>query len=352
MRSSLLQFSVISPGLFTTVQDSGRYGYQKFGIPVTGVLDRFAARIANFLVGNDSSCALLEITVGGPRLTVLNDAFVAITGAALEIRLNGNSIPGWAAFRVRPGDLLDIGGVKSGCRGYLAVTGGIAVPLVMGSRSCYLGGKLGGFDGRALQAGDKIQRGNGVFLEQPRKLPRDLVPRPPSEIVLRAIPGPQDDHFGADLEKFFKAKFVVSPDANRIGYRLDGPIIRQKEDMPASIISESSFAGGVQIPPNGLPIILLAEQTVGGYAKIATVISSDMDRLGQASPGDSIRFQSVDLKKAHAIIKEKIEAIEKIERIIDLTAQLQQWQHNNQKDAEDETEDETLGRFKDLYPEC
>lgn len=348
MRSSLLQFSVISPGLFTTIQDRGRFGYQKFGIPVTGVLDCFAARIANFLVGNDSSCALVEITVGGPRLTVLNDAFVAITGAELEITLNGDSIPTWEAFRVRPGDILDVGGVRSGCRGYLAVTGGIAVPLVMGSRSCYLGGKFGGFDGRALQAGDTIQRGPGVFLEQPRKLPRDLIPRLPSEIVLRAIPGPQDDYFGADLEKFFKAEFVVSPDANRIGYRLDGPIIRQKEGMPASIISESSFPGGVQIPPNGLPIILLGEQTVGGYTKIATVISSDLDRIGQASPGDTIRFQRVDLKRAHAIRKEKTEAIEKIERLVDLAGQLRQWQHNNQGDVEDEA----LGLFKDLYPEC
>ena len=348
MRSSLLQFSVISPGLFTTVQDSGRFGYQKFGVPVTGVLDCFAARIANFLVGNDSSCALLEVTVGGPSLFVVNDAFVAVTGADLEITLQVNSIPTWEAFRVRPGDILEIGAVRSGCRGYLAVTGGIAVPSVMGSRSCYLGGKLGGFDGRALQAGDKIQRGPGVFLEQPRKFPGDLIPRLPSEIVLRAIPGPQDDYFDADLEKFFNATFVVSPDANRMGYRLDGPKIRQKEGMPASIISESSFPGGVQIPPNGLPIILLGEQTVGGYAKIATVISSDLDRVGQASPGDTIRFHRVDLKTAHAIRKEKSEALEKIERLIDLAAQLRQWQQNNQGSEEDEA----LDLFKELYPEC
>jgi len=207
---------------------------------------------------------------------------------------------------------------------------------------------LGGFDGRALQAGDKIQRGPGVFLEQPRKFPGDLIPRLPSEIVLRAIPGPQDDYFDADLEKFFNATFVVSPDANRMGYRLDGPKIRQKEGMPASIISESSFPGGVQIPPNGLPIILLGEQTVGGYAKIATVISSDLDRVGQASPGDTIRFHRVDLKTAHAIRKEKSEALEKIERLIDLAAQLRQWQQNNQGSEEDEA----LDLFKELYPEC
>lgn len=348
MRSSLLQFSVLSPGLFTTVQDNGRFGYQKFGIPVTGVLDGFAARIANFLVGNDSNSALLEMTVGGPRLFVVNDAFVAVTGADLEITLNGETIPTWEAFRVRPGDILEIGGVRSGCRGYLAVTGGIAVPSVMGSRSCYLGGKLGGFEGRVLQAGDKIQRGPGVFVEQPRKLPRDLIPGPVSEIVLRAIPGPQDDYFDADLEKFFKAKYVVSQDANRMGYRLDGPKIRRKEGMPASIISESSFPGGVQIPPNGLPIILLGEQTVGGYAKIATVISSDLDRIGQASPGDTIRFQKVDLKTAHAIKKEKNKALEKIERLIELAAQLRQWQQDNQESGGDNA----LLLFQELYPGC
>lgn len=347
-RTSYLQFNIISPGFFTTVQDMGRFGFQKFGVPVTGALDSFAAKMANFLVGNEYNSALLEFTVVGPRLLVMNDALVAITGAEMEIKLNNTIVSTWTAFKVKPGDFLEIGQAKAGCRGYLAVTGGIEVPPVMNSRSCYVGGKIGGVEGRSLKIGDKLPRGIGVFWDQPRKLPRELVPQFHTEIVLRAIPGPQDDYFDEGLEKFFNSEFTVSPDANRMGYRLDGPVIEQREGMPGSIISESSLPGGIQIPPNGLPIILLVEQTVGGYTKIATVISSDLDLVAQASPGDRVRFERVSLEAAYSIKRERLQELEKTKKVVEMIEQVEQSRQKNPAYRQDKL----LHTFKELYPEC
>ncbi len=265
-------FKVVSPGLFTTIQDKGRFGYQRYGVPINGAMDNFAACVANLLVGGEDSAAVLECTVAGPALIALDQADVAVTGARMAIHLNGQLVPGWTSFSVMTGDLLEIGQVASGCRGYVAVTGGFEVPLVMGSRATAMAGGYGGLHGRALQKGDKLARGVGRLLSVPRRLPELLVPRYVDNVTLRAIPGPQDDYFDEGLEKFFNTEFVVSHEANRAGYRLTGPEIRQKVGKPVSIISEPSLPGGVQIPPNGHPIILLAEQTVVGYTKIATVI--------------------------------------------------------------------------------
>ncbi len=341
------QFKIISPGLFTTVQDNGRFGFQQFGVPITGVLDTFSAEIANFLVGNDKNAAVLEFTVTGPRLRIMDNGYIAVTGAQMAVRLNGQEMNAWSAFRVRPGDELEIGRAKSGCRGYLAVTGGIEVPLVMGSRSCYVGAKIGGYKGRPLMAGDKLARGVGFLLQEPRKIPDELLPEFSSDIVLRAIPGPQDDYFEEGLEIFFTSEYTISLDANRMGYRLKGPVIKQKTGMPGSIVSESSFAGGVQIPPNGQPIILLVEQTVGGYTKIATIISSDLNLVAQASPGDRIRFEQVNLKTAYAAKKKQLKLTADIKNIVELIGRVKKAssKHNGNRDN-------TLNRYRELYPEC
>lgn len=341
------QFKILSPGLFTTVQDSGRYGFQQFGVPVTGVLDSFSAELANFLVGNDKNAAVLELTVIGPKLLVMDNAYIAVTGAQMAVRLNGQEKTTWSAFRVRAGDKLEIGQAKSGCRGYLAVTGGIEVPLVMGSRSCYVGAKIGGHQGSPLLAGDKLTRGVGCLLHEPRKIPDELLPEFPSDIVLRAIPGPQDDYFEEGLEQFFSSEYRVSLDANRMGYRLEGSVIKQKAGMPGSIISESSFAGGVQIPPSGQPIILLVEQTVGGYTKIATIISSDLNLVAQASPGDRIRFEQVDLKSAYAAKKKQLQLTNDIKNIVELIGRVKKGSSKNS-----DNRDNTLKRYRELYPEC
>ncbi len=298
-------FSVLIPGAYTTVQDAGRYGYQQMGIPVSGVLDYFAFRAANLLVGNPENSAVLEVTIMGPRLEILMDTDLAVTGAEMAIILNDQPVESWKSFRTRPGDILEIQQVKSGCRAYLAVSGGIEVPAVMGSRSTYVGGKLGGYKGRPLKEGDTIQSGGVKLRTKPGQMPHEMIPEYPPEILIRAIPGPQDNFFKEGLEVLFQSDFMVSAKADRMGYRLQGPKIKVREGMPKSIISEPSMPGGVQVPADEQPIILLVEQTVGGYTKIATVISTDLPKIAQATPGDTIRFENVTLEKAHSLYQEQ-----------------------------------------------
>jgi biotin-dependent carboxylase-like uncharacterized protein len=306
-------FSILAPGGYTTVQDKGRYGYQQMGIPVSGVLDSFAFRVANMLVGNPVSCAVLEITVMGPRLEVLSEADIAITGAEMGMTLNDQPVQGWKSIRVKPGDILGINQVKSGCRAYLAVTGGIDVTDIMGSRSTYVGGNIGGYYGRSLKQGDIIKRGIGLLLNQGRHLSSAMIPQYYSNIVIRAVPGPQDDFFDEGLKTLFESEYMVSAKADRMGYRLQGPAIKHKEEMPKSIISEPSVPGGIQVPADGQPIVLLVEQTVGGYTKIATVISTDICKIAQATPGDTICFEQVTLETAHSLYRDRQKFMQELE---------------------------------------
>jgi antagonist of KipI len=294
-------FLVITSGSFTTVQDKGRFGYQHVGIPVSGVLDTFACRVANLLVGNPEGSAVLESTIVGPQLAVMRETDIALTGAEMNAKLNYKPVENWKTIRVKPGDMLTFQQVKSGCRGYLAASGGIQVPEVMGSMSTYFGGKIGGYGGRPLKKGDIVKRGSGSLLDAPRHLPKKWLPRYPDKITLRTVAGPQDDHFDEGLETLFQSEFMVTPRADRMGYRLQGTPIKHRGNMPKSIISEPTMPGGIQVPADGQPIILLVEQAVGGYAKIATVISTDLRHIAQAVPGDSVKFESVTLETAHAI---------------------------------------------------
>jgi biotin-dependent carboxylase-like uncharacterized protein len=300
-------FSVLTPGGYTTIQDQGRMGYQHMGIPVTGALDDFAFHCANLLVGNSENSAVMEITVMGPRLEILDEADLALTGAEIGVTLNDEAIETWTTFRVKPGDILDIQQVKSGCRAYLAVNGGIDVPLVMGSRSTYVGGNIGGYHGRLLKTGDVLKCGQGKSLNGVRKMPPDMIPSYPQELTIRAIPGPQDDFFQDGLGVIFQSDFMVSTKADRMGYRLQGPQVKVHKGMPKSIISEPTMPGGVQVPPDEQPIILMVEQTVGGYTKIVTVISVDLPRVAQATPGDTIRFEKVSLETAHQLFNDRKE---------------------------------------------
>lgn len=310
-------FLVQAPGSYTTVQDKGRYGYQKMGVPVSGALDSFACSVANLLVGNPEERAVLEITVVGPCLAFLREVYVALAGAEMEATLNNQPVNCWESFMASPGDVLSVQQVKSGCRAYLAVSGGIEVPKVMESRSTYVGGKLGGYQGRPLKKGDVLRCGEGTLLDAPRRLPSAWIPLYSSEIVLRAVPGPQDDFFREEgFATFFQSEFTVSTNADRMGYRLQGPSIQHREDVPGSIISEPSIPGSVQIPADGQPIILLVEQTVGGYTKIATVISTDISRIAQAIPGNVIRFEEVTLETAHSLYMEQKMLMREIVRSI------------------------------------
>ena len=306
-------FSVLTPGGYTTIQDRGRYGYQQMGIPVSGVLDAFAFHCANLLVANPKNSAVMEITVMGPRLEILAPADLVVTGADIKMTLNDQPVQTWVSFGVKQGDVLDIQQVQSGCRAYLAVSGGIDVPAVMGSRSTYVGANIGGYEGRVLKVGDVIKCGQGNRLDRLREMPADLIPAYPPELTIRAIPGPQDDFFKEGLEVLFQSDFMVSTKADRMGYRLQGPQVKICEGMPKSIISEPTMPGGVQIRADEQPIILMDEQTVGGYTKIVTVISVDFPRVAQATPGDHIRFERVSLQTAHTLYQEQLKKLQALE---------------------------------------
>jgi antagonist of KipI len=292
-------FKVITPGASSTVQDLGRYGFQQFGVPVSGALDRYAFRVANLLVRNPESTAVLELTFQGPTLEALWKGTVAVTGADMAVLVNGRPQAQWESFAVAPGDSITVKAARRGLRSYLAVRGGILVPEVMGSRSTFVAAAIGGLDGRALARGDVLCRGDADFVADARMLPESFRPRLDSEVMLRALPGPQDDFFDEGMELFFSSEFKVSSHADRRGYRLEGPRIPMKPNMPTSIISEPNIAGMVQVPSDGQPIIMLVETTAGGYAKISTVISPDLDLIAQLRPGDAVRFMRVDLVEAH-----------------------------------------------------
>jgi antagonist of KipI len=309
-------FNVLDPGPFTTVQDSGRYGYQQFGIPVSGALDTFSYVAANALVGNPEHAPALEITFIGPRLEVLSDCLLAVTGATLPVLVNDQPQPIWTSFRVSRGDVVTMRAASRGVRAYLAAAGGFVVPKVMGSSSTYTGGKIGGLDGRTLTKGDRLNRGPTEIPNRVVSVPEDFRPRFGSDVRLRALVGPQDDYFDSGLEVFFSSAFTITSKADRMGYRLEGPTIALKEGVPRSIISEPSLSGAVQIPPDGKPIILLVEQTVGGYAKIATIITPDLDVVAQAKPGDTVHFDRVDLPEAYVLHRDYRSRLNRLREVI------------------------------------
>jgi biotin-dependent carboxylase-like uncharacterized protein len=309
-------FLVIEPGSLSTVQDRGRFGWQSLGVPVSGVLDSYSAQAANCLVGNDKDAAVLEMTVNGTTLAVLRSACLAVTGAEVSVKVNSRVRACWESFHVQPGDLIRIGQVSKGCRMYLAVSGGIDVPLVMGSRSTSVGTGLGGFCGRALHKGDILSVDGPQCLPAPARVPEVYIPELSKEIVLRCIPGPQDDFFDHLSSSLYGSEYTVTARADRRGVRLEGPVVHHGLDSPGRVLSEPSLSGNIQVPGDGQPIVLLVEQTVGGYAKAATVISSDLPRLAQAVPGNFVRFQAVSLEEAHRIFYQIQSRIRELEQMI------------------------------------
>jgi biotin-dependent carboxylase-like uncharacterized protein len=299
---------VVDPGLLTTVQDLGRPGYQRVGIPPSGPLDRGAFVLANRLVGNPDGAAGLELTLRGPRLEVRRECVVAVTGADMGVAVNGAAVAAWTAVRLRPGDVVGFRMVSAGCRAYLAMAGGLALPPALGSRSTYLRGRLGGVEGRALQKGDALPLGlpaRALEELEGRRVPEARRPAYGSEVECRVILGPQDDRFTVEgVAAFLAGPYDVTPQADRMGYRLSGPRITHARGH--DIISDGIPLGGVQVPGEGQPIVLLVDrQTTGGYTKIATVISVDIARLGQSRPGHRVRFRRVTLDEAHTAVREE-----------------------------------------------
>jgi antagonist of KipI len=300
----MCRFRVRQPGAFSTVQDAGRYGFQQYGLPISGAMDHFSYRVANLLVGNPLNAAALEMTVLGPTLEVLESGLAAVAGADLLPTLNRKPTPLWTSFYVQAGDVLAFRGLRSGCRAYLAVAGGIQVPEILGSCSTFVDGKIGGLHGRPLRSGDILSSGDVTDLPQITSLARAYIPTYGKTFILRCIGGPQEDYFSPQtLRRFYETPYLVTERADRRGLRLDGPRLHVRKGFPRSIISEPNIPGGVQITPDGHPIVILREQTTGGYPKIAAIISVDLSLVGQAKTGDTFHFQQVSLEEAHSILR-------------------------------------------------
>ena len=302
--------------MLTTVQDLGRYGYERYGVPVSGAMDQFALRAANLLVGNPPHAAALEITLAGPTLRATDKCLIAVTGADLSLRVNDWEMPPWMAIFVRQGWTITFGDRKSGCRAYLAVAGGIDVMPIMGSRSTYLSGGFGGVEGRALRQGDVIPVGVVPFHlpeRAGRSFPSNLVPDYSDAPEIHVVLGPQDDYFTDEgMATFLSGEYQVGPTSDRMGYRLQGPEIAHKGR--ADIISDGIPLGAVQVPANRQPIVMMADrQTTGGYPKIATVISADIPLLAQCLPGQStVRFEAIGVEEAQSRYRRMMKALEEV----------------------------------------
>ena len=297
--------SVEVGGLLTTVQDLGRTGQRRSGMATAGAMDPVALATANLLVGNERGAAALEITLLGPRLRFLSPARIALCGGDLSAQLDGASLPLWKTVTVQTGQRLSFGRRRFGARVYLAARGGFDVPVAAGSRSTFLRGQLGGVEGRALRPGDILS----AFVFPSSALPgrsgeRGLLPReiPACDLpaVVRVLPGPHLSHFTeAGCAVFFGNTYTLLPQSDRQGYRLSGPAVPRQTSR--DLLSEPMPAGGVQIPPDGQPVLLMADcQPTGGYPLIGVVISADLCCAGQLAPGDSVQFLPVSLAEAAA----------------------------------------------------
>jgi biotin-dependent carboxylase-like uncharacterized protein len=292
---------VLAPGLHTTVQDLGRPGHQAIGVPVSGALDGFSLRLANALVGNPLGSAALEILLSGPILEVAADTVrVALAGAGASLAIGAERprvVTSGQSITLPRGEIFQIvSGDQSAC-GYLAVEGGIAVPLVLGSASTYVRAAIGGIEGRALRRGDLVPlRVARASAQAEFRLPSPMTAS--GEQPIRVVLGPQQERFSrAAIPALLGCEFRVSPNADRMGMRLDGPRLRHRRGW--DIVSDAIATGAIQVPGSGQPILLLADhQTTGGYPKIATVVSADLPVVGRRRPGDALRFVAVTVEAA------------------------------------------------------
>jgi antagonist of KipI len=325
-----MNIDILRSSFLTTVQDLGRMGFREFGVSPGGALDSHALRVANLLVGNKESAAGIEITFGGVQLRFADERVVAWCGGEFDVRLGSTSLPAGHAGFVRAGDVLIFNQPKTGCRSWLGISGGIDVPLVLGSRSTDLRANFGGLDGRALRDGDEVPLGGNsehpkILIEKLReqkvanwKPPHDWSSPAKHEPVLHVICGSDSDRFNdVTIQRFTNDVFVVSADSNRMGARLEGPHLQRDHDV--DLVSEGVAPGTIQVPPSGQPILLLGDcQTIGGYPKIAHVITVDLPVAAQLRAGDSVRFREISLAEAHRRLVERERYLEQFCRGIKL----------------------------------
>lgn len=310
---------VRKPGVYTSIQDNGRFGYQGSGFSTNGVMDRRAYVIANLLVENDPNAPVLEFALAGPLLRFTTKTIIAITGADFGATIDGEPAPRYTALMVKRGSILRFGAAKTGCYGYLAIAGGsVRIPEIMGSRSTNLKCEFGGWKGRTLMTGDYLPFvTKGV----------DFLPNLGShrldagnddafygfandEVLVRVVPGPQEDLFTEEgIEAFYSQTYTTTAKCDRMGYRLDGPEIETRNG--SDIISDGIAFGAVQVPSHGRPIVMLADrQTTGGYAKIGTIATVDIPKLVQRPPGSRVRFEPVTVQQAQELLRQEARQFE------------------------------------------
>ncbi|GEK60245.1 hypothetical protein CHL76_16080 [Marinococcus halophilus] len=306
--------TVRKAGLFTTVQDTGRSGYQYLGVPVSGAMDMYAFQIGNALCGNYLTAAGLELTLMGPTLAFHEEAVIAVTGGNLQPEINNKAIPMWATRKVYEGDELSFNGPAQGARAYICIAGGIDVPVVLGSRATYTKAGIGGLEGRELESGDKLYQAEGRPAPTPfeRRLSSALVPVYEKQQTLRVVEGPEFNQLTAEAEQILlQESYVVTQEADRMGIRLEGTEVFIQKD--GGIISDGVGFGTVQLASNGRPMVLMADrQTTGGYARVLNVISADLSKAAQLQPKASIKFERVSLKEAHEAFKQQHRSIEDV----------------------------------------
>ena len=316
---------VLKPGLLSTLQDGGRPGYAALGVGRAGAMDGPAWRLANALVGNNSSEAALEFTLMGPTLRFEQAAVIALTGATTEARVDDQSLPGWTCCVLPAGSVLQLGGMRHGCRGYLAVRGGFAAPTLLGSRSTDLHARIGAFGGRALQAGDTLAVGACEALAWQREVRGPLAlrwsldPQPwlgHDDAPLALLRGHHFDQLNdASQRALFNVAFTASKDSNRTASRLDGHHLALRQ--PLELVSEATLPGTLQLPPSGQPILLQAEAPVtGGYPRVGQLAAVDLSRFAQRRPGDTVCFRETTLEDAGQRLAKRQQRLDRLlERI-------------------------------------
>ncbi|REB08047.1 KipI antagonist [Sporosarcina sp. BI001-red] len=322
-------------GLSDTIQDSGRIGYQQFGVIQSGTMDSNSSRIANLLVGNEEGEAVLEMALIGPILLFEERMLIALCGGEFAPEIDGVSVPMWKPIVVKENSVLKMGTATRGCRLVMAVGGGFDLPQVLGSHSTYLKAGFGGFNGRSLLKGDllSVNKPNETskiidkqaldckttpFSTTRWSVAKQLRPFVGKSYIIRVLPGRQKNLFTHQTQKdFLSSVFTLGSESDRMGYRLHGPKLQLSE--PKELLSEAVTFGTVQVPSNGQPIVLMADhQTTGGYPKIAQVISADLSMLAQVKPGDSIRFEEVSLHTAQQLLMQIERTIRELRKGIEL----------------------------------
>lgn len=305
-----MRVSVLDAGPLTTVQDLGRAGQLRVGIPPSGPVDREAFVLANRLVGNPDGAAGLECTLMGPRLEFADARWVAVTGAEVAVTLDGAERLRWASFPVAAGGVLKIGAARAGVRAYLAISGGLATPPVLGSRATYLRGALGGMAGRAIRKDDVLPLGVPAGASVERRVRAERIPTYSGEPDIATILGPQADRFTpAGIAALFEGPYEMLPQSDRMGARFKGPRIEHTRGH--DIISDGIPLGGIQVIGDGQPIVLLVDrQTAGGYTKIGAVCSYEIGRVGQIKPGQKLRFTRIEVAEAHAVLAARRAALD------------------------------------------